>query len=135
MFWGGIGAGASFAASDSLLGDLYWGDMPGDVSTSFDGRPIPIKTSTDWDLLQYGNGEGWTSKFATPDEYLTGGEAFKGLNLPEYNEATFVRNVTVPKGTTVWVGQVKGGTGFQVWVNDPSLFNLGPWRPILPIPA
>jgi len=135
MFWGGIGAGASFAASDSVLSDLYWGDMPGDVSTSFDGRPIPIKTSTEWDLLQYGNGEGWTSKFATPDEYLTRGEAFKGLNLPEYNEATFVRNVTVPKGTAVWVGQVKGGTGFQVWVNDPSLFNLGPWRPILPIPA
>jgi len=114
---------------------LYWGDMPSDVSATFSGRPFPIKTGTDWDLFQYGNGESWASKFATPDEYLTSSEASRGLNLPVWNKATFVRNVTVPKGTTVWVGEIKGGAGFQVWVNDPALFNVGPWRSILPIPA
>jgi len=60
------------------------------------------------------------------------GEIREALNLPPWNTAQWVRDVRVPYGGEMYIGDVLGGTGIEVRVSSPSVFIGGPWRPVLP---
>jgi RHS repeat-associated protein len=93
-------------------------------------------------LVQYGPGPsepGWSSAYATTGDYSTPAEVRAGLSLHGGNPATWVRDVAAPKGYPMQVSQVRAlwgqpGGGIQYEVADPSVWIVGPWRPLINIP-
>ena len=78
-----------------------------------------------------------TSNFATLSEYGSAAEARAGLSLPPWNSASFVRQVTIPKGTVVWAGEAGPrfglpGGGTQIWARNVAKIFPGPWTLLIP---
>jgi RHS repeat-associated protein len=136
-----ISAGTLASISEGLLGRRKTGaanggvgDLPSGSADSFAGVPRRVELTEDWQGYQYGNGLGYESNWATPTRYLDPETARAELALPEYNSASMVRSVTIPKGTTMWEGVARAqfgqpGGGLQVWVTDQSSLIPGPWIP------
>ncbi len=134
---GGTVTGGATAALESADGGELEGEMdelPPGVANSFQGTPTRLQLTEDWQGYQYGNGPGYESNWATPTRYTDPAVAQDELSLPEYNSASMVRSVTVPKGTVLWQGIVsptatQTGLGQQVYVLDRSSMITGPWVP------
>ncbi len=141
-FAGGLGAGLGFSLGMGPLGAkiLESADLrlAGDVEASFIGKAATkIKLEDDLTIYQYGNGEGWSGHWATFNEYGTSAEARAGLSLPDYNSGAFVRQVTIPKGTNVWMGFAEKawdqpGGGTQIFVRNIARIKPGIWMPLIP---
>lgn len=113
------------------------GGLPGNVEKSFlSGSYTPTVAEEDITAFQYGPGGEYPTRFSTPAEYSSSAEAQAKLALnPQQNPATFVREVTIPKGSTYFVGPAapsydQPGGGTQIFVFDPATYILGPWKPV-----
>ena len=109
-------------------------DLAPNIRNTFAGGDAQrVVLDEDLNLYQYGNGNpSWSSNFATPTRYFSPQDARAALNLYEWNSANFVRSVTIPGGSTVWVGPVEGGSGIQFFLEDKSLFIVDQWIRVAP---
>ena len=136
LFWGGIGSGLGFGAgglgADLLRGGedaLVTGEIPAGVRGTFEDCGEACLTQ-DFNGFQYGSSPEYPSHYVTSTRFATSEDAIRGLRLPEYNTASHVRTITIPKGTYVGIGQVRGGTAIQVWVPNLEEILGGPWVPL-----
>jgi RHS repeat-associated protein len=136
LFWGGIGGGLGFGAgglgADLLRGGedaLVTGEIPDGVRATFEDCGEACLTQ-DFNGFQYGSSPEYPSRYVTSTRFATSEDAIRGLRLPEYNTASYVRTITIPKGSYVGIGQVRGGTAIQVWVPNLEQILGGPWVPL-----
>jgi len=139
MFWGGIGGGAGFGAGElgaslvqSVTGaddSLVSGEIPSSVRATFEdcGEACLIR---DFHGFQYGDVPGYPTHYITSSNFASSEEAITALKLPEYNSASFARSITIPKGTYVGIGTVRGGSATQLWVPNLESIIGGPWVPL-----
>jgi hypothetical protein len=144
-----IEEGACQAGADAIVKDLSDVGASGGTEASSPGLEnaegglrYPAQSLGRPGLVQYGPGPsepGWSSAYATSGDYSTSAEARAGLSLHGGNPATWVRDVVAPEGSPMQVSQVRAlwgqpGGGIQYEVADPSVWIVGPWRPLINIP-
>ncbi len=90
-----------------------------DVARTFAGRAYAARTLAD-DLVVY-RAEGSTfGRWFGTTKPSSAAEAERLYNIVNYgNDLLEVSSYRIPAGTVIFEGPVKGGTGFQVYVEDP----------------
>ncbi|MGI0148800.1 MAG: RHS repeat-associated core domain-containing protein [Thermoplasmata archaeon] len=128
-------AGSALGGFFSRVRDRLFG-RPGGAGAGFEGPPRRVVLNQDWHGYQYGTRQGYSTQWASPTRYTNPSQARAALSLPPWNDAAFVRPVTIPRGSVVWQGRAAAlfgqpGGGMQVWVSNPSTYVPGPWTSIV----
>ncbi len=110
------------------------------VSRAFQSEPKAITLDENLSVYRYWSGSPAkeVGPWVTPESTLTPGEARALLALPDSNLATNITKFTIPKGTTIligqaaeqtlepWAGSYATGEGLQIYIQDPTILIKAP---------
>ncbi len=107
--------------------------LPPNIAATFERgvyRAVTLQSDVTVARVFGGDAPGVGSFLTRASAAPTQAEAIANLRLPPGNLATNIAEITIPKGTQVFVGRVAGGNAPQYFVPDPTVLRLGPVRPL-----
>jgi RHS repeat-associated protein len=123
---GGLAEGGALEIAGDVTGTVLDETLPARVAETFEGGRYTAVTLDNPLLVSrtYGDLAEKEGSFLALQSPLSEAEARTALQLPWANAATHQVQATIKAGTKVFVGQVAGGSGTQVFVYDRDLINV-----------